>query len=87
MKHHMKPSVHHGGDGGDAAVEDLNAKSLSAAKSGTSFSPTKMTPPAPKKAMVHKHHPKHTMHRAQKAPDASPAPEATPAPAPTDAPK
>jgi hypothetical protein len=76
-------SMHRGAEGGDAAVEDLNAKSLSAAKSGTNFTPTKADE-APMKSTkksskpVHHHH-----HMAKKAasPDAAAAPEGTDAPA------
>ncbi len=75
--------VHRGADS-DAAVEDLNAKSLSAAKSGTSFAPATTpdkAPAKPAKPMKAKHH-HHMMKKPAAAPDA-PAPDATPAPADT----
>ena len=72
--------IHRGKDGGDAAVDDLNAKSLSAAKSGTSFAPpTKPTaePAKSTKAMKPMHH---HMKKAKKAAadDAAAAPAGTP---------
>ena len=75
--------VHRGAEGGDAAVEDLNTKSLNAAKSGTSFAPATTPTPAPAKAgksgktAMHHHH-----HHASKKADAA-APEGTTAPADT----
>jgi hypothetical protein len=85
--HHMKSaSTHHKAEGGDAAVEDLNAKSLSDAKEGKSFAPpTKTGEMKPGKPMMHKHMHHHMHHHAKPAPDASaaPAPDATPAPADT----
>ncbi len=79
----MTKGVHRGADS-DAAVEDLNAKSLSAAKSGTSFAPATTpdkAPAKPAKTMKAKHH-HHMMKKAAAAADA-PAPDATPAPADT----
>jgi 2-oxoglutarate dehydrogenase E2 component (dihydrolipoamide succinyltransferase) len=68
-------SKHH--DAGDAAVDDLNAKSLSAAKAGTSFAPATKTTPAPVKSTKKPVH-----HHLMKKKAATPsAPEATPAPA------
>jgi hypothetical protein len=68
MTHAAKSGAVHRGKStpGDAAVEDLNARSLSAAKSGTSFSPATTPAPAPtkekappaKKPMKHMHHAK-----------------------------
>lgn len=90
--HHMKSaSMHHKAEGGDAAVEDLNAKSLSAAKDGKSFAPPtdmgKTSSSKPAKSMMHRHH-KHVVHHAAAAsPDASPAPAPDASPAPADAPK
>ena len=77
--HHGKSMASHHGAAtkGDAAVEDLNAQSLSAAKAGTAFKPA--TTPAPekapaKKAMKSTHH----HHKAAKpAADAAPAPDAS----------
>jgi len=71
-KHHVahaakSGAVHRGKTAaGDAAVEDLNARSLSAAKSGTNFAPATTPAPAPKKEkappakkpMKHMHHAK-----------------------------
>jgi len=74
---------------GDAAVDDLNAKSLDAAKEGKSFAPP--TTPAPAKAtpakLEKKKAPaKHKVKKAEKA-EAPPAPDAAPAaPAPEPAP-
>ena len=82
MHHKMKGMKHdsvHRGSGGDAAVDDLNAKSLAAAKSGTSFAPATTPTAAPMKAKSMKpmHH-----HHMKKKPAAEPAaPDATPAPA------
>ncbi len=80
-KHHAKTmAIHRGSEAGDAAVDDLNAKSLSAAKSGTAFTPpanadkkdmpaTKTTKKPATKAVHHKK-------------KAAPAADAAPAPAP-----
>jgi hypothetical protein len=83
MKHHkahMMKGTKHKAEAGDAAVDDLNAKSLSAAKAGTSFSAATKTPPEPAKTkmkpMHHHHH-----HMMMKKAATPPAPEATPAPA------
>jgi len=59
-------------EAGDAAVDDLNAKSLDAAKGGKPFNPTSAAPaasPAKKLPPIHHHH--------HKKP-AAPAPDATP---------
>jgi hypothetical protein len=92
-KHHkasMK-GIHRGTEAGDAAVEDLNAKSLDAAKSGKSFAPPTTPAPEPAKAakpMKHKHHAKKAAPPADtSAPDTSaPAPD-TSAPPPDSTPK
>ncbi len=75
---------------GDAAVDDLNAKSLDAAKEGKSFTPP--TTPAPAKATPAKAEKKklpakhHAVKKAETS-EAPPAPEAAaPAPAPEPAP-
>jgi hypothetical protein len=89
--HHAKMAkmsskgVHRGGES-DAAVEDLNAKSLSAAKSGTSFAPATTPDKAPgktMKTMKAKHHHHHMMMKKAAAAADAPAPDATPAPADT----
>ncbi len=83
-KHHAAPKgIHRGTPKGDAAVEDLNAQSLSAAKSGTAFKPATTPTPAkaPMKGMKGMHH-HHKKAAAAPAADASaPAPDAA-APAP-----
>ncbi len=85
-KHHAK-GVHRGATTkGDAAVEDLNAQSLNAAKSGTAFKPA--TTPTPDKAPMkgkgkgkpmHHHHKKAAA--APAADSSAPAPDSS-APAP-----
>lgn len=101
MHHHMHTmhsmhSMHSdsmgGGKGaGDAAVEDLNAQSLDAAKAGKSFTPPTTTPTEgksmgkPMGKWTHHHH-----HMAPKKPAEASAPSdssAPPAPAPDSAPK
>jgi hypothetical protein len=84
-KHHASSKgIHRGATTkGDAAVEDLNAQSLSAAKSGTAFKPA--TTPTPAKAPAKSKG--KTMHHHKKAAPAadSSAPAAdssAPAPAP-----
>ncbi len=84
-KHHASHAaksgaVHRGKTAeGDAAVEDLNARSLSAAKSGTNFAPATTPAPAPKKekATPAKKPSKHMHHAKKKA--APPADASAPA--------
>jgi hypothetical protein len=67
---------------GDAAVEDLNAQSLDAAKSGKAYAPP--TTPVADKAATKPAKMSHHHHKAAKkaaAADAAPAPDAS-APAP-----
>ena len=78
--------MHHHAESGDSAVEDLNAKSLSAAKAGTSFTPpTHMSEEKPSHSgkPMHKHM-SHVHHHTKPASDSSAA--AAPAPAPDAAP-
>ncbi len=82
--HMAKSGKSHKAEAGDAAVEDLNAKSLSAAKSGTSFAPATTPTPAPAKTTgkgmsksgktMHHHH-----MSKKKSSDTTAAPEGTPA--------
>jgi hypothetical protein len=81
-----KGSSHHASEAGDAAVDNLNAKSLSAAKSGTSFAPA--TTPTPEKAPMKttkgsKGKTMHHHHTMKKPADTAAAPEGTAAPADT----
>ena len=71
--HHHKAAAKP--DAGDAATDDLNAKSLDDAKAGKSFAPPTPTPDtskaaAPKKAMTHKHSAKKKAAPAADAPAA-----------------
>jgi hypothetical protein len=77
--HHVSKASHE--TKGDAAVDDLNAQSLDAAKAGKSFTPPTTTPP-PAKATKSSGKPAahHTHHHASKKP--APAPDASTAPAP-----
>ncbi len=78
-KHHMSSKgIHRGTTKGDAAVEDLNAQSLSAAKAGTAFKPA--TTPTPDKAPAKSMKGMKGMHHHKKA--AAPAAPAADAPAP-----
>jgi hypothetical protein len=78
--HSMKAGgVHRGSEAGDAAVDDLNAKSLSAAKAGTSFAPP--TTPAAEPAKASTKTTKHHHMKKKPAADTAAAPEGTPAPA------
>ena len=73
---HRTQSAKHAPTKGDAAVEDLNAQSLDAAKSGKAFAPaTTPTPAKPAKAGKPMHH----HHKAAKpaADAAAPAPDAS----------
>ena len=80
-----KKATHHGGaahvskDAGNAAVEDLNAQSLDAAKSGKSFTPPTTTekPPAPSKTKAKPTHHHHIAKKAAPA-DATPPADSTP---------
>ena len=83
-KSHAK-APHKAATAGDAAVDDLNAKSLSAAKSGQAFAPP--TTPTPDKAAAKTTKTGKATHHAKKkaAPKAADAPAAD-APA-ADAPK
>ena len=84
-KHHHtmhKSSKAPKAEAGDAAVEDLNAKSLEDAKAGKSFAPHTPTPAAAKPASKPMHH----HHMAKKA-AAPPADSSAPAPAPDSTPK
>jgi hypothetical protein len=92
---HHKHAMHHGsmaskgGDAGNAAVEDLNEKSLDAAKGGKPFTPGGAAPiEAPKQPLHPMHrHLHHHMSPPKPADDAAaPAPDAA-APAPDAAPK
>ncbi len=68
-------------EAGDAAVDDLNAKSLEAAKGGKPFTPGSDAPKAApaKKALKPMHHHHHMKMAAKPADDAAaPAPDATP---------
>jgi hypothetical protein len=76
--HHMmhKSSKASKAEAGDAAVEDLNAKSLDDAKAGKSFAPPTPTPAAEAKpAAKPMHH-----HHVTKKPAAPPADSSAPAP-------
>jgi hypothetical protein len=78
--HHMthKTGMAPKAEAGDAAVEDLNTKSLDDAKAGKSFAPPTPTPAAaaPMKKPMHHHH---MMKKAAEAPAAdTPAPDAAP---------
>jgi len=80
-KHHHamhKASKAPKAEAGDAAVEDLNAKSLDDAKAGKSFAPPTPTPAAESKPMAKPMH----HHHAMKKPAAPPADSSAPAPAP-----
>ncbi len=76
-KMHHGTSMHASKDAGDSAVEDLNAQSLDAAKSGKSFTPPTTTakPPAASKATTK---PTHHHHMAKKAAPAAASSDATP---------
>jgi hypothetical protein len=76
-------SAHAGGDSGNAAVEDLNAQSLDAAKAGKSFTPSATPAPAAKPAAK----PMHMMHHHNMATKKAAAPADSSAPAPDSAPK
>jgi hypothetical protein len=75
--HHMmhKASKAPKAEAGDAAVEDLNAKSLEDAKAGKSFAPPTPTPAAAKPMAKPMHH-----HHAMKKPAAPAADASAPAP-------
>jgi hypothetical protein len=74
--HHGTP-MHASKDAGNAAVEDLNAQSLDAAKAGKSYTPptTTPTPPAASKTMSK---PMHHHHMAKKAAPAAAPSDTTP---------
>jgi hypothetical protein len=74
--HHMmhKSSMAPKAEAGDAAVEDLNAKSLDDAKAGKSFAPPTPTPMAKPMAKPMHHH--HMMKKPAAPPADAPAPDA-----------
>jgi hypothetical protein len=77
--HHMthKTGMAPKPEAGDAAVDDLNAKSLDDAKAGKSFAPPTPTPAAKPMAKPMHHH--HMAKKAAEAPAAdAPAPDAAP---------
>jgi hypothetical protein len=75
--HHMmhKASMAPKAEAGDAAVEDLNAKSLEDAKAGKSFAPPTPTP-APAKPMAKPMHHHHMAKKPAAPPADAPAPDA-----------
>jgi hypothetical protein len=76
-------SMHRGAEGGDAAVEDLNAKSLSAAKSGSNYTPSKADE-APMKSTSKTSKPMHHHHHMAKKKAAPSDAAAAPADSGTD---